>query len=73
MAVQVTDNGIGFEQTYADKVFELFEKLHAREQYDGLGAGLAICKKIVYILGGNIRAAGHPNQGATFTVYLPLI
>ena len=67
----VEDNGIGFEQEYANKIFILFNRLHNKNQFDGTGIGLAICKKIVENHKGYIFAEGHPNQGSTFTIYLP--
>jgi PAS domain S-box-containing protein len=66
-----SDNGIGFEQQYADRIFELFQRLHSRFEYEGTGIGLAICKKIVQNHKGFISAAGKPGLGATFAIYLP--
>lgn len=65
------DNGIGFEQEYAEKIFILFNRLHNKNEYAGTGIGLAICRKIVENHKGYIFAKGEPNIGATFTVYLP--
>jgi signal transduction histidine kinase len=66
------DNGIGFEQQYASKIFELFQRLHGRMEYSGTGIGLAICKKIVQNHHGIITATGEPGVGARFDVYLPV-
>ena len=67
-----SDNGIGFEQEYADKIFILFSRLHNKNEYNGTGIGLAICKKIVENHKGYIFAQGLPNVGSVFTVYLPV-
>lgn len=69
--ITVTDNGIGFEEKYAERIFAPFERLHGRE-YEGTGMGLAICRKIVERHGGNITAHGIMNQGAVFVVKLPV-
>jgi len=66
-----SDNGIGFDQQYADKIFTIFQRLNRKEDYAGTGIGLALCKKIVDNHRGYIKAQGKPGQGATFTVYLP--
>jgi PAS domain S-box-containing protein len=70
--IVVSDNGIGFEEKYADRIFTMFERLHARTAYEGTGIGLAICRKIAERHGGEIRAHGRPDEGATFVVTLPL-
>jgi len=67
----VEDNGIGFDPTYANKIFELFQRLHAKDQYEGTGMGLAIVKKIVENHNGQITAQGEPGVGATFNIYIP--
>ena len=73
-AVQITvqDNGIGFDVKYADRIFGVFQRLHGRDEYEGTGVGLAICKKIAERHGGRITAHGQPGHGATFVVTLPL-
>ncbi|HEX8169984.1 MAG TPA: ATP-binding protein [Thermoanaerobaculia bacterium] len=67
----VADNGIGFEEKYAERIFTMFERLHGRAQYEGTGIGLAICRKIAQRHGGEIRAQSRPGEGATFIVTLP--
>lgn len=71
LAISVQDNGIGFDERYHDRIFQLFQRLHGRDQYSGTGIGLTICKKVAEMHGGTIAARSHPGQGATFTVYLP--
>ncbi|HLP21980.1 MAG TPA: ATP-binding protein, partial [Chitinophagales bacterium] len=66
-----TDNGIGFDQQYEGKIFQIFQRLHGRSEYSGTGIGLAICKKIVSNHNGTISATGKPNVGATFNIFLP--
>jgi signal transduction histidine kinase len=70
--ITVTDNGIGFDEKYAERVFTAFERLHSRSAYDGTGIGLSIARKIVWRHGGDITAKSAPDQGATFTITLPL-
>jgi len=70
--ISIADNGIGFDQQYAHKIFELFERLHQKNDYSGSGIGLAICKKIVENHEGSITAEGKPGVGSTFHIYLPL-
>lgn len=70
--IRVSDNGIGFEPRYNEKIFDIFYKLHDREAYLGTGVGLAICKKILENHEGAITASGDTNGGATFRVYLPV-
>ncbi len=69
--IDIMDNGIGFEQEFAEKIFELFQRLHGKHEYPGTGLGLAICRKIMQNHHGFISAHSEINQGATFTVYLP--
>jgi PAS domain S-box-containing protein len=70
--VTVSDNGIGFEQQYNKKIFEIFQRLHGRSEYSGTGIGLAICKKIVENHHGTITADGIKDVGATFHIYFPV-
>lgn len=69
--IEVTDNGIGFEPEYSDKIFQIFQRLNGKSEYPGSGIGLAICKKIAEKHNGLIFAQGRPDQGATFTIILP--
>ena len=71
--ILISDNGIGFDDSYSEKIFVLFNRLHNKDEYSGTGIGLSICKKIVENHGGFISAHGKPNKGAIFTVYLPVI
>jgi PAS domain S-box-containing protein len=66
------DNGIGFEQKYADRVFSIFQRLHPLQDYAGTGIGLALCKKIVENHGGMITVESEPGKGTAFFIYLPL-
>lgn len=70
--ITVEDNGIGFEQKYAERIFSAFERLHGRTEYEGTGIGLSIARKIAWRHGGELTAASTPGQGATFTLTLPL-
>jgi PAS domain S-box-containing protein len=70
--ISVADNGIGFEEQYSKKIFEVFQRLHGRDQYKGTGIGLAIVKKIVDNHNGIITASGEENEGAVFDIYIPI-
>ncbi|MFC0779946.1 ATP-binding protein [Flavobacterium sp. HJSW_4] len=69
--VRFSDNGIGFEQQYAESIFKVFTRLHTQEHYTGSGVGLALCKKIMQAVGGDIRAEGKPNEGTDIIIYFP--
>jgi light-regulated signal transduction histidine kinase (bacteriophytochrome) len=69
--ITVADNGIGFEPQYSERIFELFQRLHGKEEYRGTGVGLAIVKRIVENHEGFITANGVAGKGATFNIYLP--
>ena len=69
--IEVSDNGIGFDQQYADKIFNIFTRLHGNNEYSGSVVGLAIVKKVVENHKGYVTAEGEPGKGATFSVWLP--
>ncbi|MDQ1708056.1 MAG: hypothetical protein QOJ88_1267 [Pyrinomonadaceae bacterium] len=71
--IVVTDNGIGFDEKYLDRIFTVFQRLHKKGEYEGTGVGLAICRKIVDRHNGTITARSSPGQGSTFVVTLPII
>ncbi len=72
LQIIVEDNGIGFEEIHAERIFSLFERLHSRRAYEGTGMGLAICRRIVERHGGFVTANGVPGKGATFIITLPV-
>ncbi len=69
--IDVIDNGVGFEEKYTNRIFQVFQRLHGTNEFAGTGIGLAICQKVVTNHGGIITATSQPGQGATFSVYLP--
>lgn len=71
LRITLEDNGIGFENVYAEKMFQMFQRLHGKVDYEGTGIGLAVCKKIVENHKGIIFASGVPGEGATFTIIIP--
>ena len=70
--IRVSDNGIGFDQLYAETIFNTFTRLNSKDKFEGTGLGLALCKKIAERHGGYITAVGLPNEGATILVSLPV-
>ncbi len=70
--IHITDNGIGFDEKYLDRIFSVFQRLHGKEAYDGTGIGLAVCRKIVERYGGKISATSKPGAGSTFIISLPI-
>jgi PAS domain S-box-containing protein len=70
--IVVEDNGIGFDNKYAERIFGVFQRLHGRDEYEGSGVGLAICRKIARRHHGEITAIGRPGEGAAFILTLPL-
>ena len=69
--ISVVDNGIGFKMEDADRIFLPFQRLHTRSEYEGSGIGLAVCKKIVHIHGGSLRATSSPGAGSCFSFNIP--
>ncbi|MES2648835.1 MAG: ATP-binding protein [Bacteroidota bacterium] len=72
VTITISDNGIGFEEKYLDKIFTLFQRLHGKQAYSGNGLGLAICRKIVQLHNGSIYAKSAVNEGSTFFIKLPI-
>lgn len=70
--LSIADNGIGFEEKYLDRIFTIFQRLHGKQEYEGTGVGLAVCRRIVERHGGSITAKSTPGQGTEFLVILPL-
>jgi len=68
----VEDNGIGFEQKYAEQIFDMFTRLHLNDEFEGTGIGLALCKKIVEKHDGYISARSKINEGSVFIISLPV-
>jgi PAS domain S-box-containing protein len=71
LTIAITDNGIGFDPQYRERIFEVFQRLHGVGRYPGTGIGLALCKKIIERHGGTITADGVPGHGTTFRFTLP--
>ena len=70
--ISVVDNGIGFDDQYVDRIFQVFQRLHGKSSYPGSGVGLAICRKVAFNHHGGLTAQSKPGEGATFKVYLPV-
>ena len=68
--IEVSDNGIGFDEEQAEAIFEVFRRLHGQSQFPGTGIGLALCRHIAREHRGDIRAHSQPGQGARFVVVL---
>jgi signal transduction histidine kinase len=69
--ISVVDNGIGIDEANYERIFNIFERLHTREEYEGTGLGLAICKKIIERHGGSIKVVSNNNKGTTFLLNFP--
>ena len=69
----VEDNGIGFDERHQERIFGVFQRLHPRDVFEGMGIGLALCRKIVERHGGKITARGTPGEGSVFEVLLPAV
>jgi light-regulated signal transduction histidine kinase (bacteriophytochrome) len=73
VTIAVRDNGIGFDDAYANRIFATFTRLHSKDDYEGTGLGLSLCKKIIDRHNGAIMATAAVNEGATFTVRFPMV
>lgn len=72
LEIKIKDNGIGLDPVFAEKIFTAFERLHSKDEFEGNGLGLALCRKIAKRHNGSITAGGEKDNGAEFTVTLPL-
>ena len=71
--LRLSDNGVGFDMAYHDRIFEIFQRLHRMEDYPGTGIGLALVRKAMQRMGGTVRAESRPGEGATFVLTLPAV
>lgn len=71
--INVSDDGVGFDIKYLDRIFQVFQRLHGKDEFPGTGVGLAICQQVVENHGGAITATSTPGVGSTFSVYLPVL
>jgi light-regulated signal transduction histidine kinase (bacteriophytochrome) len=72
VVISVADEGIGFDEVYSEQIFQPFQRLHGRSEYEGSGIGLSVCKKIVERHSGSIRVESQPGKGTTFFISLPI-
>ena len=72
LQINIADNGIGFDNMYAQRIFAMFQRLNGRSEYEGTGIGLSICRKIAEHHGGTIFANGVKDQGSVFSLLLPV-
>jgi signal transduction histidine kinase len=70
--ILISDNGIGFEEKFSERIFQPFQRLHGHSAYEGTGMGLAICQRIVERHGGEITVKSKPGKGTTFAITLPV-
>ena len=71
VTIRIEDNGLGFDEKYKERIFQLFQRLHGRTAYEGTGIGLSICKKIIEHHNGTITVSSTPGVGTSFIVSLP--
>ena len=70
--LSIADNGIGFDEKYLDRIFTIFQRLHGKQEYEGTGVGLAVCRRIIERHGGSITAKSIPDKGTQFLITLPM-